>query len=136
MSRAAAKQRVPIDGDGAALVAAASRGTPRGALHLLHSLENEAGAGGYALIDRGLVVRTLELLGIDENGLGPMDRRIVAALVEWGPMSPRRIADMVEISVETYRVHHEPFLLRGGFIAVTPRGRVARTARVGRETAR
>jgi Holliday junction DNA helicase RuvB len=73
----------------------------------------------------------LELYEVDESGLDRLDRAVLTALVErfsGGPVGLSTLAVAVGEEAETVEVVAEPFLVRAGLMARTPRGRVATPA--------
>jgi Holliday junction DNA helicase RuvB len=65
---------------------------------------------------------------VDERGLDAMDRRVLACVVDTfggGPVGIEAVAATVGEERDTVEDVHEPFLVREGFLARTPRGRVA-----------
>ena len=72
------------------------------------------------------VVQAAEQLGIDERGLGEVDREVVRLLVRRRkPTGAKAIAARLGIDLETYLNVHEPWLERLGLIERTPEGRIA-----------
>ena len=70
----------------------------------------------------------LELYEVDELGLDRLDRAILDVLMNrfrGGPVGLSTLAVSVGEEAETVEVVAEPFLVRSGFLARTPRGRVA-----------
>ncbi len=70
----------------------------------------------------------LELYEVDAHGLDRLDRAVLRALVTrfgGGPAGLSTLAVAVGEEAETVEVVAEPFLVREGLIARTPRGRVA-----------
>ena len=70
----------------------------------------------------------LELYEVDTHGLDRLDRAVLRALVTrfgGGPAGLSSLAVAVGEEAETVEVVAEPFLVREGLIARTPRGRVA-----------
>ena len=70
----------------------------------------------------------LELYEVDAQGLDRLDRAVLRALVTrfgGGPVGLSSLAVAVGEEAETVEVVAEPFLVREGLIARTPRGRVA-----------
>ncbi len=68
------------------------------------------------------------MLEVDELGLEPLDRRILASMIEkfaGGPVGLETLATAVAEDPETIEDVHEPYLIQAGLIARTPRGRVA-----------
>ncbi|MHC4383988.1 MAG: hypothetical protein ACYS0J_14285 [Planctomycetota bacterium] len=75
LGRAASHFGIEIEPEAAGELAEVSRGTPRRGIALLRQLRNEAVVGQRPVIDVAHVARTLDRLGIDGQGLGPLDRR-------------------------------------------------------------
>jgi Holliday junction DNA helicase RuvB len=79
----------------------------------------------------------LESLGIDERGFCRLQREYLAALAEAGrPLSLGTLADRLGKSAYAIRTVHEPFLIRRGLVARTPRGRVLLRGQRGQISAR
>jgi len=103
-----------------------SRGTPRRGITLLRQLRNEAVVGERPVIDVAHVARTLDRLGIDGQGLGPLDRRCLAILRSRnGPVGLDQLARQLGVDPRTLQRDHEPYLIHLGLIAITPQGRLA-----------
>jgi Holliday junction DNA helicase RuvB len=135
---AAPRVGVGIDADAARELAEVSRQSPREALRLLRRVRTDAVAAGRARIDLAAVARTLDRLGIDGRGLGPVDRAYLELLETRGPDRPlglHRAADMLGISPTTLERVYEPYLLRLGLVSITPQGRVAQCATRARAVA-
>ena len=76
----------------------------------------------------------LELYEVDELGLDRLDRAVLDALCRrfgGGPVGLSTLAVAVGEERETVEEVAEPFLVRSGFLARTPRGRVATAGRLG-----
>ncbi len=120
-----------IDDDAARELAEVSRQSPREALRLLRRVRTDAVAAGRGRIDLATVARTLDRLGIDGRGLGPVDRTYLEILEARGPGRPlglHRAADMLGISPTALERVYEPYLFRLGLGCTTPPGRVAHCA--------
>lgn len=129
--RSAELLQVDIDDPGALLVATRARGTPRVANRLLRRARDYAQVRAQGDIDVDVAAATLELLGVDSAGLDEMDRRVLSALcgpLKGHPVGLQTVAVTVQEEVETVEDVVEPYLIRLGMLARTPRGRVA-TAR-------
>jgi len=116
---------------GAEEIASRSRGTPRIANRLLRRVRDFAEVRGDGMVSRSTARQALELYEVDESGLDRLDRAVLAALVErfgGGPVGLSTLAVAVGEEAETVEVVAEPFLVRAGLIARTPRGRVATAA--------
>ncbi len=126
--RAAAKLALPTEGAGLRNLAARARGTPRIAIRLLQRARDFAQVEGDGRLTRDIVDRTLTRLGVDERGLDAMDRRILAAILDTfggGPVGIDAVAAAVGEEGGTIEDVYEPFLVREGYLARTPRGRTA-----------
>ncbi|WP_217915709.1 Holliday junction branch migration DNA helicase RuvB [Miltoncostaea marina] len=119
---------VEVDDDGAAAMAARSRGTPRIANRLLRRVRDVAQVRGAARIDRAVAEEALELLEVDALGLEELDRQILRRLAETfegRPVGLGTLADSVGEAADTIEDVYEPYLLQEGLLKRTPRGRVA-----------
>ncbi len=126
--RAARKLALPVDPAGVEELARRARGTPRIAIRLLLRARDFAQVEGDGRIDPAIVQRTLERLEVDTSGLDAMDRRILTIVVDvfgGGPVGIEAIAAAVGEERDTIEDVYEPFLVREGYLARTPRGRVA-----------
>ena len=124
---AARKLGVPITEDGAVEISARARGTPRIALRLLRRVRDFAEAEG-ADINRSSAARALKRLEIDEDGLDALDRRYLHALVKTyagGPVGADTLAAALSEARDAVEDVIEPYLMQKGYVARTPRGRVA-----------
>ena len=128
INRSAGVLDVPIDKDGATELAARSRGTPRIANRLLRRVRDFAQVEGDGRITRKVAKEALELLGIDEMGLQPADRRLMNLLIDRYrdyPVGLKTLSVSLGEEADTIAEVYEPYLIKIGFIARTPRGRVA-----------
>ena len=131
--RSAALLGIDIDPDGAFEIARRSRGTPRIANKLLRRTRDFAEVKTDSMTGDGRVTRqvadyALNMLDVDEAGLDDMDARILLALMEkfdGGPVGVSTIAVAVGEDAGTVEEVYEPYLIQEGFMARTPRGRVA-----------
>jgi Holliday junction DNA helicase RuvB len=126
--RSARLLAVPIDDQGAAELAARSRGTPRIANRLLRRVRDFGQVNHAQSIDRKVALAALELLDIDACGFDRMDRAILEAIIDkfdGGPVGVESLAAAVGEEADTIGEVYEPYLLQEGFIARTARGRVA-----------
>jgi len=119
---------VEIEPEGAAEIARRSRGTPRVANRLLRRVRDYAQVMADGVITREVAMQALERLEVDHLGLDESDRAILRAIVEkfdGGPVGIETIAAATNEDADTVMDVYEPYLLQLGFIARTPRGRVA-----------
>ena len=117
--------------DGAGELAGRCRGTPRIANRLLRRVRDYAEVRADGLVTRELTRTALELYEVDELGLDRLDRAVLDALIRrfgGGPVGLSTLAVAVAEEAETVEVVAEPFLVRHGLLARTPRGRVATPA--------
>jgi len=109
-------------------IAGRSRGTPRIANRLLRRVRDYAQVRGSLELSREDARAALEMYEVDELGLDRLDRAVLLALVErfnGGPVGLSTLAIAVGEETETVESVAEPFLVRNGFMARTPRGRIA-----------
>ena len=128
VTRSAELLKIEIDKDAVIEVAGRSRGTPRIANRLLRRVRDFAQVNGSKKISLSDSQSALEMYEVDELGLDRLDRAVLTALVErfnGGPVGLSTLAIAVGEEIETVESVAEPFLVRNGFMARTPRGRVA-----------
>lgn len=131
LSRSAALLGLTIDKKAIAEIASRSRGTPRIANRLLRRVRDYAQVNGSNSLSYSDAKAALEMYEVDEQGLDRLDRSVLLALIErfnGGPVGLSTLAIAVGEEVETVESVAEPFLVRNGFMARTPRGRVATAA--------
>jgi Holliday junction DNA helicase RuvB len=122
---------VDVQDEGATEVAGRSRGTPRIANRLLRRVRDYAEVRADGVVTRELARAALTLYEVDERGLDRLDRAVLGALLRkfgGGPVGLSTLAVSVGEEPETVEVVAEPFLVRQGLLARTPRGRVATAA--------
>ena len=127
-ARAARKLGLPVDSAGAEELARRARGTPRIAIRLLQRARDFAQVEGDGRLTKAIVDLTLERLEVDARGLDAMDRRLLATVIDvfgGGPVGIEAVAAAVGEERDTLEDVYEPFLVREGFLARTPRGRTA-----------
>src|SRR5512133_1392013 len=128
VARSAKLLGVVCEEDGAFALAARSRGTPRVANRLLRRARDFAEVEGRGVITREIVELTGKRLEIAPEGLDEMDRRLLRLLVEHydgGPAGVETLAAALSEPRDTVEDVYEPYLLQQGYLARTPRGRVA-----------
>lgn len=128
VKRSAELLNIDIDKDAISEVAGRSRGTPRIANRLLRRVRDYAQVHGSKKISLANSQAALEMYEVDELGLDRLDRSVLTALIErfnGGPVGLSTLAIAVGEEIETVESVAEPFLVRNGFMARTPRGRVA-----------
>ena len=90
-----------------------------------------AQVAGSAELTHTHALDALTMYEVDELGLDRLDRSVLVALVDrfaGGPVGVSTLAIAVGEEVETVESVAEPFLVRNGLMARTPRGRVATQA--------
>ena len=113
--------------DGATEIARRARGTPRIAIRLMRRVRDFAEAEG-APLDKAAAARALARLEVDEDGLDALDRRYLDALVRTyagGPVGADTLAAALSEARDAVEEVIEPYLMQKGYVARTPRGRVA-----------
>ncbi len=128
VTRSASILDIPIEEDGAHEIARRSRGTPRIANRLLRRVRDFAQVEGNGIIDRKTASRALSMLEIDELGLDNTDRRMLLSMIKHfngGPVGLETLAAAIGEESVTVEDVLEPYLMQIGFLARTPRGRVA-----------
>ncbi|CVK19584.1 Holliday junction branch migration DNA helicase RuvB [Sporomusa sphaeroides] len=131
VNRAAEILNVAIEPRGALEIARRSRGTPRIANRLLKRVRDFAQVTSDGVITDAIADKALELLEIDKQGLDKTDRNMLDAIIRkfnGGPVGLDTLAASISEETETIEDVYEPFLLQMGFIARTPRGRIATPA--------
>jgi Holliday junction DNA helicase RuvB len=126
--RSARLMGVSLQDDGAKEIAKRARGTPRIANRLLRRVRDFAEVLGDGKVTRDVADGALTRLEVDAAGLDPMDRRILATLIDkfgGGPVGLDTIATAVGEQPDTLEDVYEPYLLMEGYLYRTPRGRVA-----------
>jgi Holliday junction DNA helicase RuvB len=128
VARSAAILEIKTDHEGAGEISRRCRGTPRIANRLLRRVRDFAQVKGEGIITSRIACYALEALEVDAEGLDAMDKRLLLALIEkfdGGPVGVENLAIAVSEELDTLTDVTEPFLIQSGFIARTPRGRVA-----------
>src|SRR5690349_6457926 len=131
VNRSAALLDVDITPEGASEIASRSRGTPRIANRLLRRVRDYAEVRADGIITIALSKAALDLYEVDKMGLDRLDRGVLDALCRrfgGGPVGLSTLAVAVGEERETVEEVAEPFLVRSGYLARTPRGRVATPA--------
>lgn len=128
LRRSARILRVEMENEGTVEIARRARGTPRIANRLLRRVRDYAQVRADGIITRDVARLALTALEVDERGLDPSDRTILRTIIEkfdGGPVGVETLAASTSEEVETVEDVYEPYLLQLGFLARTPRGRIA-----------
>ena len=129
--RSAGLLDVRLKDDGSTEIAGRSRGTPRIANRLLRRVRDYAQVRADGVVTLDVARQALDLYEVDELGLDRLDRGVIDVLCRrfgGGPVGLSTLAVAVGEERETVEEVAEPFLVRLGFLARTPRGRVATAA--------
>jgi len=128
IARSASLLGLAIEAKAIEQIATRSRGTPRIANRLLRRVRDYAQVKGSNKLSLDHANDALEMYEVDAAGLDRLDRSVLTALIErfgGGPVGLSTLAIAVGEETETVESVAEPFLVRNGFMARTPRGRVA-----------
>lgn len=126
IERTAGILTVKIDGTAAESLATRARLTPRIANRLLRRVRDYADVNGDGIIDTVISTKALNLLEIDELGLDPADRLLLAAIIDnynGGPVGVETLAALTAEERSTIEDFIEPYLMQIGLLERTPRGR-------------
>jgi len=122
---------IDITDDGAREIGSRARGTPRVANRLLRRVRDYAEVRMNGSIDVAAAKKGLDMLGVDALGLDEVDRKVLDTMItKFGgrPVGLDTIAAATGEDATTIEDVYEPYLLRLGFIARTPRGRIVMPA--------
>lgn len=128
VKRSAGLLDVVIDNDGAAEIASRSRGTPRLANRMLKRVRDFAQVKANGVITSEVADMALKRMEVDELGLDNIDSRMIRAMIEnfgGGPVGLDTLAATIGEESNTIEDVYEPYLMQLGFLARTPRGRIA-----------
>ncbi len=128
VKRSANLLNITIDEGGALEIGRRARGTPRIANRLLKRVRDFAEVRGDGVVSASMADAALRMLEVDELGFDEMDRRILLTIIDkfqGGPLGLDTLATAVCEDKTTIEDVYEPFLIQCGFLARTPRGRVA-----------
>jgi len=128
VERAATILKIETEHAGAKEIARRARGTPRIANRLLRRVRDFAEVKSNGIITSPIADSALNMLKVDDRGFDHMDRRLLLAMIErfdGGPVGVDSLAAAISEERDTIEDVLEPFLIQQGFMARTPRGRVA-----------
>jgi len=126
LKRSAKRLGVELTGGAEKEMAKRARSTPRTANYFLKRARDYAQVEKKSL-DPKTVQEALGMLGVDEVGLTPSDRKLLETLADkfnGGPVGLGTLAAALSEEEATIEEFNEPYLLQLGFIERTPRGRV------------
>ena len=128
IKRSASLLNIRIDEGGSQEIARRARGTPRIANRLLRRVRDFAQVKSNGEISRKTAEQALNLLEVDIHGFDVMDRKLLLALIEkfdGGPVGVDSLSAAISEERGTIEDVIEPYLIQQGFMARTPRGRIA-----------
>ena len=125
---------VEVKGEAADHLAKRARLTPRIANRLLKRVRDYADVNGDGIVDTVIATKAMHLLEVDELGLDPADRQLLAKIIEnfgGGPVGIETLAAITGDERATIEDFYEPYLMQIGLLERTPRGRKATTKAYG-----
>ena len=128
VKRSAGILDIYTDDGGALEIASRSRGTPRIANRLLKRARDFAQVMSNGVISEDNAKIALGRMEIDEIGLDNIDRLMLTTMIKnfnGGPVGLETLAATIGEEAVTIEDVYEPYLMQIGFLAKTPRGRVA-----------
>ena len=123
----AMKLNVDIEPHGALEIARRSRGTPRIANRMLKRVRDFAQIKCNGVISDEIASYALDMMEVDKFGLDHIDRNILLTMIEkfkGGPVGLDTLAAAIGEDPGTIEDVYEPYLIKNGFLARTPRGRM------------
>jgi Holliday junction DNA helicase RuvB len=121
----AQRLNISLDQQAEKFIAGVSRGTPRIANRNLEWIRDCLISQDKNAADARYVEQALALRGIDKHGMTEDDRKYLKILRDFNaPTGLTTLAFACNIDKETIQHVIEPYLIRLGFIAKTPKGRV------------
>lgn len=119
---------ITINQDATKEIGQRARRTPRIANRLLRRVRDFAEVRGDGKITLPIARQALELLEVDQAGLDRNDRQFLLTLIEkfhGGPVGIGSLAAATSEEEDTIEDIYEPYLMRLGLLARTPKGRIA-----------
>ena len=128
IKRSAKILNINISDDASTEIAKRSRGTPRIANRMLKRVRDYAEVIGEGEITTKMADEALRMMEVDELGLDHIDRNILLSMIDkfgGGPVGLDTLSASTGEETMTIEDVYEPYLIQIGFIARTPRGRIA-----------
>jgi Holliday junction DNA helicase RuvB len=119
---------VQIDDEAALEIARRARGTPRIANRLLRRVRDYAEVKADGRVTPAITRDSLQLEGVDEQGLDDLDRNFLSTIIRLyhgGPVGVEALSATLNEEVDTLVDMVEPYLLQQGYISRTKSGRKA-----------
>ncbi len=126
--RSAKVLKIDIEEQASIDIAKRSRGTPRIANRLLKRVRDFAEVLCTGKITKEITDNALAKMEIDDLGLDYIDHKILESIIkkfDGGPVGLDTLSATISEDTSTIEDVYEPYLLQLGFLARTPRGRVA-----------
>jgi Holliday junction DNA helicase RuvB len=126
--RSASILGIATDDEGAFEIARRSRGTPRVANRLLRRARDFAQVRAQGQVTLQVAKESLEMLGVDEQGLDEVDRNLLLTIIQkysGGPVGLNTLAASLSEEEDAIEEIYEPYLIQLGLIDRTQRGRLA-----------
>jgi Holliday junction DNA helicase RuvB len=126
IKRAANRAKIKITNESVAILGKRSKCNPRNALNLLAFVQEVASLSSQKeqKIPKESVQVALSKLGIDGLGLNSLDRKYLSLLKIDIPVGLQYISSVLAQDVATIQNEIEPYLIQGGFVERTARGRI------------
>jgi Holliday junction DNA helicase RuvB len=131
LKRSARIVKVPTEAEGINEIAGRARGTPRIVNRLLKRVRDYAQVKADGVITQDVARAALDAMEIDAIGLDQTDRNMLLTIIQkfnGGPVGLDTLAASTSEDTDTIEDVYEPYLLQLGFVARTPRGRIAMAA--------
>ncbi len=128
INRSAKILDIMVSPEAVAVLAKASRGTPRIANRLLRRARDFAEVRGSRMIDEATAQKALEMLEVDDMGLEPQDRRLLLTIIEkfnGGPVGVNTLSAALSEDRGVIEDIYEPYLMMIGFLQRSSAGRIA-----------
>ncbi len=126
--RSARILRIEIESEAAFEIAARTRGTPRIANRILRRVRDFAEVESNGIITFAVAKDALSRMEIDSAGFDAIDRKLLLLIIEkfsGGPVGVETLASALGEEKETLEDVYEPYLIQGGYLDRTSRGRMA-----------
>ncbi len=128
LERSAKILGVVADETGLSKISECARCTPRVANRLLKRVRDFSQIKNHDIINEAVAIEALEMIDVDPLGLEPADKHILRVIIEkfgGGPVGLGTVAAATSEEIKTIEDVYEPYLIQIGFLARTPRGRIA-----------
>ncbi len=126
VKRSAVMLNFDLNGECADEIARRARGTPRVANRLLRRVRDWVQVKTEGKLSKEIVCQALDSLGVDNNGLDLIDRKVLKVMLDFykgGPVGVESLAATLNEESDTLVDVVEPYLLKAGYLKRTPRGR-------------